>query len=123
MTDFTEFVTSCKNQQFYAYFLLIRVVQWPNQQNLSKTGIFWNLLKYSMIFLESFSSILKSFSKWEAQGWGANVLANFKVQLLLHMKINKYFKDIHGSALKLRFQWAYSDQKVISYENVMAIWS
>jgi uncharacterized membrane protein YhfC len=57
-----------------------------------------------MIFLESFLSILKSFSKWEAQGWGANVLANFKVQLLLHMKVNKYFKDIHESALKLRFQ-------------------
>jgi hypothetical protein len=27
MTDFTEFITSCKNQQFDAYFLLIQVVQ------------------------------------------------------------------------------------------------
>jgi hypothetical protein len=26
MTDFTEFVTSCKNQQFDVYFLLIRIV-------------------------------------------------------------------------------------------------
>ena len=47
MTNFTEFVTSCKNQQFGAYFLSIWVVHWPNQQNSSKIEIFlksfWNL--------------------------------------------------------------------------------
>ena len=37
-----------------------------------------------MIFLDFFLSILKSFSKWKAQGWGANVLANFKVKLLVY---------------------------------------
>jgi hypothetical protein len=57
MTYFTEFVTSCQNQQFGAYFLLIRVVHWPNQQNSSKL----ESLEYSMIILEYFSSILKSF--------------------------------------------------------------
>ena len=82
-------------------------------------GIVWNIPNFD----ESFSNILKYFSKWGAQGWGTNVLANFKVQLLLHMKVKKYFKDMHESAFKLRFQWAYSDQKVISYENVMAIWN
>jgi hypothetical protein len=46
MTDFTEFVTSCKNQQFDAYFLLIRVVQRPNQIFFSKIDflkIIWNI--------------------------------------------------------------------------------
>ena len=39
------------------------------------------------------------------------------------MKVKKYFKDMHKSALKLRFQWAYFDHKMISYKNVIAIWS
>ena len=68
--------------------------------------------EYSEIFFEVGSPRLE-----------ANVLDNFKVQLLLHMKVKEYFKDNHGSPFKLRFQWAYSDQNVISYKNVMAIWS
>jgi hypothetical protein len=49
MTDFTDFATFCINQQFADYLLLIRTVQWPNQQNIimlesffESFVIFWN---------------------------------------------------------------------------------
>ena len=54
MTNFTEFVTSCKNQQFGAYFLSIRVVHWPNQQNSSKIEIFLESSEYTVTFWNLF---------------------------------------------------------------------
>ena len=61
MTAFTEFVTSCKNQQIGAYFFV------DSGSAMTKPTKFkqnWNLFRIVGIFhdpLESFANILKSF--------------------------------------------------------------